>query len=270
MSKSSETTEQSDHTRTDLGAALESLGRADRLLVALDFDGTLAPFVDQPLSARALPEAVAALQRLEALPDTWIAYISGRPLSSLEVVTEADQDALLVGSHGVEVRFGADGEDLDLTADERSRLAALGSLLEEVVARDPDIRLERKPVGFGVHTRLLGAGEAREVNEAAYAAARSVGGELTVRDGKDILEFSVREANKGDGIARLREHVRATAVLFAGDDVTDEDGFAVLGEGDMGIKVGAGETSAEFRAADPEQIARLLAELAQLRASRSV
>jgi trehalose 6-phosphate phosphatase len=252
-----------------LNDAVDALSSAARLLVALDFDGTLAPFVDRPGAARVLPQAGDALKRLETLPDTWIAFISGRSMSSLERVTEADKDALLVASHGVEIRFGADGESLDITAEESDRLARLGAILEPIVATDPNIRLEPKPLGFGVHTRLLSAADARRVNEAAYAAARSVSDELTIREGKDILEFSIRDANKGYGIERLREHVGATAVLFAGDDVTDEDGFAVLGPEDCGVKVGPGDTSARFRVADPEAIAALLSRLAEARASRS-
>ncbi len=250
-----------------LDEALKRVAATDRLLLALDFDGTLAPFVDKPKAARTLPAAAAALERLERLPGTWIAYVSGRPLSSLEQVTEADEDALLIGSHGVELRFGRDGDSLDLTDSERATLAHLGKVLGEIVDSTPGTRLEIKPVGFGVHTRLLDASGAAAVNAAAYEAARGVDGDLTVRDGKDILEFSVRGANKGDGIERLREHVEASAVLFAGDDVTDEDGFAVLRSGDVGIKVGDGETAAQYRVADPEAIAALLGALADLRAA---
>ena len=251
-----------------LAEALRRIAGADRLLLALDFDGTLAPFVDRPRQARALPAAKAALDRLERMPDTWVAYVSGRPLSSLETVTEADADALLIGSHGVELRFGRDGDSLDLTADEKATLAALGERLGAIVDATPGTRLEVKPVGFGVHTRNLDPEAAARTNAAAYDAASSVDGELTVRDGKDILEFSVRGANKGDGIERLRQHVRATAVLFAGDDVTDEDGFEVLTQGDVGIKVGEGDTAAQFRVADPETIATLLGMLADARGER--
>jgi trehalose 6-phosphate phosphatase len=57
-------------------------------------------------------------------------------------------------------------------------------------------------------------------------------------------------------------------VLFAGDDVTDEDGFAVLRPeaGDLGIKVGTGETAAQFRVADERAVATLLTLLADARA----
>lgn len=252
-----------------LAGALRQFASAERVLLALDFDGTLAPFVDRPKGARMLPKAKEALDRLEAMPNTWVAYISGRPLSSLEIVTEADADALLIGSHGVEIRFGRDGVSLDLSVGEQETLQRLGDVLGALVERTEGARLETKPVGYGVHYRLVAEEDARKVVEAASAAAASVSDELTVRDGKDIIEFSVRGANKGDGIQRLREYTRATAVLFAGDDVTDEDGFAVLraGEGDIGIKVGEGATAAQYRLADEEAVATMLTLLAEARRS---
>lgn len=253
-----------------LATAVSKLAGAERLLVALDFDGTLAPFVDVPTSARALPQAKAALDRLEALPDTWVAYVSGRPLSSLEAVTEADADALLIGSHGVEIRFGRDGVSLDLTDAERATLEELGRVLGDLVESAPGTRLEVKPVGFGVHYRQLEGGAGAEVVSRAYEAAAGVSDALTIRDGKDIIEFSLRGANKGDGIQRLREYTHATAVLFAGDDVTDEDGFAVLRpeSGDLGVKVGEGDTAAQFRVADEGAIATLLTLLADARVAK--
>ncbi|UAJ81020.1 trehalose-phosphatase [Leifsonia sp. ZF2019] len=252
-----------------LAAAVRRLADADRLLIALDFDGTLAPFVDVPRGARALPEAKAALDRLEKLPDTWVAYVSGRPLESLEAVTEADADALLIGSHGVEIRFGRDGVSLDLSDEERATLERLGEALGRLVDSVPGTKLEVKPVGFGVHYRTVEGDRGPEVVRRAYEAAGAVSDALTVRDGKDIIEFSVRGANKGDGIERLREYTRATAVLFAGDDVTDEDGLRVLRpqDGDVGIKVGTGETVAQYRVADERAIATLLTLLADARTS---
>ncbi|WP_025157341.1 trehalose-phosphatase [Leifsonia aquatica] len=252
-----------------LAGAIRRLAETERLLVALDFDGTLAPFVDVPRGARALPEAKAALDRLEKLPDTWVAYVSGRPLESLEAVTEADEDALLIGSHGVEIRFGRDGVSLDLSDQERDTLARLGETLQQLVDAFPGTKLEVKPVGFGVHYRTVEGDRGPEVVRRAYDAAAAVSDALTVRDGKDIIEFSVRGADKGDGIERLREYTRASAVLFAGDDVTDEDGLRVLRprDGDVGVKVGAGETAAEYRVADERAIATLLTLLAEARAS---
>lgn len=249
-----------------LSAALDRLAATQRLLVALDFDGTVSPLVDNPGESRVLPAARAALTELERMPDTWIAFVSGRPLSGLVRVTEADDAALLVASHGVEVRLSGGAVDVDLTVDERARLAVLDSELERVVSGTPGTKLERKPVGLGLHTRGVPVEQAQAAEAAARAAAASVGGGFLERAGKNILEFAVRDANKGDGIERLRDHLGATAVLYAGDDVTDEDGFAVMRGDDMGVKVGAGDTKAGYRVADPDAVGALLARLAALRA----
>ena len=90
--------------------ALRAIAGVPRLLVALDFDGTLAPEVDSPEDARAIPAAQAAVERLLALPETRLAFISGRALGSLQHVTGATPETLLVGSHGVEYRLDADGD----------------------------------------------------------------------------------------------------------------------------------------------------------------
>ena len=79
-----------------LVAALHELASTGRLLVALDFDGTLAPEVDDPAHARALPEAREAVLRLLALPGTRVALVSGRALGSLEEVAQLPEVAGVV------------------------------------------------------------------------------------------------------------------------------------------------------------------------------
>jgi trehalose 6-phosphate phosphatase len=255
---------------TDPDAPLEELAAAPRLLVALDFDGTVAPLVDDPSTSRIAPEAAAAIARLRALPATWVAFVSGRPLSSLATLTAAGPDALLVGSHGVEVSIRGELADVGLSADERGRMSQLESELVRLVASVPHARLEHKPVGYGVHTRLVADTElVPPLQQAARAAAERIGG-FTTRVGKDIVEFSVRAVDKGDGVRLLRELLAAeqggqVAVLYAGDDVTDEDAFAVLEAGDLGVKVGEGDTRAGARVADVDAFAALLGQLGALR-----
>src|SRR3954464_7045124 len=71
-----------------LVGALRELARTRDLLVALDFDGTLAPVVNDPTRARALPEAREAVLRLLQMPRTRVAVVSGRSLESLEAVSD--------------------------------------------------------------------------------------------------------------------------------------------------------------------------------------
>ncbi|WP_420368076.1 trehalose-phosphatase [Curtobacterium sp. L1-20] len=248
-------------------AALETLAAAPRLLVALDFDGTLAPFADEPSQVGALPASWAAVLTLHRARDTEVVLVSGRPLDSLAAVSHAPAEMALVGSHGVEWRV--DGHDeAALTDDEVARVARVGAALDAVGERFPGVVIEHKPAGHGVHTRRVGSDVAAEADAAASAAAHEADPDVLERGGKDILEFAVRHVTKGDAIARLRDLHGADAVFFAGDDVTDEDAFRVLGDGDVGVKVGEGETLAAYRVADPAALTGVLKQLARARAVR--
>ena len=250
-----------------LVAALETLAAAPRLLVALDFDGTLAPFADDPSQVGALPGSWAAVLTLQRARDTEVVLVSGRPLGSLAAVSHAPEGMALIGSHGVEWRV--DGHDADaLTPDETARVARIGAALDEVGARHPGVVIEHKPAGHGVHTRRVSADEAAATNAEASRAAHDADPDVLERGGKDILEFAVRHVTKGDAIERLRALRGADAVFFAGDDVTDEDAFRVLHDGDVGVKVGEGETLATHRVADPAALTDVLKQLARARATR--
>ena len=249
----------------DLRAAVTVLARVPRLLVALDFDGTLAPHVDDPDAARPLPESQAAIDRLVSLPRTRVALISGRAIDSLERVASPAPEILLVGSHGLEQRFDEPYGGLQLTDDERALRAGLEAVLLRVAERYEGVWLEEKPAGFVIHTRLVSDELATQVQEQARVDTASLSG-LGVKSGHAVLEFAVRVATKGDGIRRLRDYVTPDAILFAGDDVTDEDAIAELEPRDLGIKVGPGHTRAGFRIGGPAEVALVLAELASLRA----
>ncbi|WP_082514980.1 trehalose-phosphatase [Yonghaparkia sp. Root332] len=254
----------------DLISALERVAEAPTLLIALDFDGTLAPLVDDPDDSRALPAARTALDALGALPGTIVALVSGRSLESLARVAEAPDDQPLVGSHGLEVRFAAADARPAVDDADAARVAALRSRLEPLVAAVPGAWIEPKPAGLAVHSRRVDDPDAvGALVEAVHAEAVAVDDALTVRDGRDVVEFAVRDATKGDGLRALVERFAPDAVLFAGDDVTDEDALAVLGPRDLGIKVGEAASSARARVADPEQLAVALAHLLRSRESFS-
>jgi trehalose 6-phosphate phosphatase len=72
----------------------------------------------------------------------------------------------------------------------------------------------------------------------------------------------VLHASKGEALTALRDELGARVVVYAGDDVTDEHAFEALGDRDVAIKVGTGETLARHRAADPQEMVEALAALA--------
>jgi trehalose 6-phosphate phosphatase len=96
------------------------------------------------------------------------------------------------------------------------------------------------------------------------AAGAQADSSLTMKPGKDVLELAVTDADKGSAVRRLATELGAAAVLYLGDDVTDEDAFRALGPDDVTVKVGEGETAARYRVADPGAVVALLGSLADL------
>lgn len=243
--------------------AIEALARTEQLLVAMDFDGTMSPLVPRAEDARALPENTSAFAALAALPRTSTALISGRALASLRLAAAPPVNTLLIGSHGAESWFGPGAPALQLSPQQRELLTTLNHLFEQVAAEHPGVTVEYKPAGVVLHTRQSNDETARH----AVAAAQRVlqAHPVEAHEGKRVLEVSVLKVDKGQGLELLRQHSSATAVLFAGDDTTDENGFLALRANDVGVKVGEGSTAARFRIASVEQTAEMLQFLLQQR-----
>ena len=242
----------------DLRHALVSAARLPRLLVTSDFDGTLAPLVNNPADARALPAATRALRALAELPDTPVALISGRSLQVLTELSGAPAGVHLIGSHGAEFDTGF-AEDIDTAL-----LATIGTTLEGVAAGHPGAMVEYKPAGVVMHVRNADAAVGAAALDAARAAAVAWPAEMT--EGKAILEFAVVTADKGTAVDILRTRENASAVVFFGDDVTDEKAFGRLRDGDIGVKVGPGDSLAAYRVDSPADVAAALVLLAAERA----
>ncbi|RKW69424.1 trehalose-phosphatase [Galactobacter caseinivorans] len=244
------------------------LARAGHLLIALDFDGTLSPFVDDPSQARPLPAAARALRELADAADTDIALISGRALESLRDVASPGPRTLLVGSHGAEhfapSEFEAEVSQAQLSNKQSKLLKKAAATLEAVAQQFEGAWVESKPAGLVLHVRMTPQEQLGAVVRAAFSGLDRLDG-VTATQGKGMIEVTVLEANKGQGLNWLREVTDASVVLFAGDDVTDEDAFKVLSPADVGIKVGTGRTAAEFSVDGPGDIAELLQLLVDVR-----
>ncbi|GGI95460.1 trehalose-phosphatase [Pseudarthrobacter scleromae] len=248
----------------ELREAIREIAGTEHLLVAMDFDGTMAPIVGHADDARPLPRSAAAFAGLAVLPRTTTALISGRALASLRAVASPPVNTLLIGSHGAEAWLGPGSTGLTLEPEQKALLAEVRAVLEDIVKEAPGTMLEDKPAGVVLHTRLA----PDDVADDAVAAARSVLQErkgVFLKDGKRVLETSVVNASKGEGVTFLRQITGATGVLFAGDDTTDEDALARLEPGDVGVKVGLDFTQAQYRVEAPVHVAELLEVLLQQR-----
>jgi len=252
--------------------ALARLAATPRLLVALDFDGTLSPLQDDPMRSRMLPAARQAVEALAVLPDTIVALVSGRSMVDLRLIAEHDDRSplWLAGSHGAE--FWEPSTGLQEPAGDAGDAALRDRLqaeAERATAHLPGVWIEPKAFGLGVHTRRADAEAAAEANRIVDAMLQAQAPQWRRRSGRDIVEYAFRHEGKDSAVAALRERTGATAVLFAGDDVTDEDALRSLHPGDLGVRVGPGETAADVTVADIPEFAALLSRLAAARASRT-
>jgi trehalose 6-phosphate phosphatase len=243
----------------DLVRALDGAATTERLLVASDFDGTLAPIVNNPADARPLPHAADALIALAALPSTTVALVSGRALRVLRELSSMPPAVHLVGSHGAEFDSGF-AHDID-----QELLARINEVLTAIAATRPGVTVEPKLASVALHVRNASPADGRDALEAARAAAGSWDAELT--EGKAVLEFAVISTDKGEAIDIIRDGDDATAVVFFGDDVTDEKAFRRMRDGDVGVKVGSGDTHAAYRVESPEDVAAALAYLLERRST---
>lgn len=234
----------------DLRDALARAALIPRLLITSDFDGTLAPIVNNPVDARPLRDAAKALVALSELPGVSTALISGRALEVLRDLSGMPAAVHLVGSHGAEFDSGF-AHPID-----HALLDTITDALQAIAASRPGATVELKPASVALHVRNAEAADAEAALDQARTASRAWDAQLT--EGKAVLEFAVITTDKGEAIEILRDEHEASAVIYFGDDVTDEKAFRRLGDGDIGVKVGPGETLAAYRVDEPEDVAAAL------------
>ncbi|MGH3355981.1 MAG: trehalose-phosphatase, partial [Nocardioidaceae bacterium] len=219
-------------------------------LVALDFDGTIAPIVADPQQARAHPGAVAALSELAGRVGR-VAIVTGRPAeTAVEYAGLRDAVGLrgmvVLGHYGLERWDAATGE---VTAppppagvDEARR--RLPDLLAAQKAQDAYV--EDKGSSLGVHTRRLPDPQDtfERLRDPLQRLADEVG--LVLEPGRLVLELRPAGVDKGGALRSLVDELGARTVVFAGDDLGDLAAFdavdALRAQGVTGLLVCSGST----------------------------
>jgi trehalose 6-phosphate phosphatase len=240
-----------------------------RLLLACDFDGTLAPIVAHAEDAELPPNARRALERLVKLPGVMLAIISGRALGDLRDRVGIGP-MLYAGNHGLEM-LGPGG--VETTAPgaglAEARLKEVVSQLTTMLQRVPGVWIEDKRLTASVHFRMAPADHHALIGQIVNTALRGIE-ELTPREGKCV--WDIRPSTRWDKGAALTLFMKQCAVpnravAFFGDDVTDRDVFAVLSEGWTGVVGDLDLPGARLRVRDPAEMAGLLAWMADVRLS---
>jgi trehalose 6-phosphate phosphatase len=200
---------------------------ASNVLVAFDYDGTLAPIVTDPARAR-MHASTARL--LRSVADCYpCAVISGRMLADLASHVEGIPLRHLTGNHGIEPW----GETQRFASRVRQWVGPLRMRLDG----EPGIRIEDKAYSVTLHYRR--AHNKRRAFQLIHDAVRPLSGARTI-DGKDTVNVVPRGApNKGVALERVRDQLGCARAIYIGDDETDEDAFAAgTSEELLSIRVG--------------------------------
>lgn len=242
-------------------AALPSLTAESALF--LDFDGTLVELAAQP-EAIVIPASLAGtLADLYVHLGGALALVSGRRLLDLDTFLAPLQLPCAV-EHGAQ-RRSAEGLVISApSADMRHALLAA----KELLAKHPALKLEQKNLALSLHYRQAPELEALCLRVMQAALQRSTGLELI--QGKCVIDLKPTGVSKGTAIAAFMAEApfSGRTPIFAGDDVTDESGFAqVQHMGGHAVKVGDGPTIARHRCANVQQLSAWL-ESVQAKATR--
>ncbi len=239
----------------------------NKIFVALDYDGTLTPIVDRPEDAIISKEMRRYVNDLAGV--CTLVVISGRDLGDVRDLVGIES-LIYAGSHGFDIS-GPQGQNISFRqGDEFLPLldkaeTSIRSLLENI----PGTSVERKKYSIAVHYRLAAEKDIPRVETIVDNSLAEHKG-LVKGSGKKVFELRPGiDWDKGKALLWIMDalefDLQSTAPVYVGDDTTDEDAFAVIGDNGIGIVVSEGKatetTAARFTLADTEEVGVFLQKL---------
>jgi trehalose 6-phosphate phosphatase len=227
-----------------------------RVLLAFDFDGTLAPIVAERDAASMRARTRELFAKVCALYPC--AVISGRSRRDVIGRLGAAHLAQVVGNHGLE-------PGMSLASFERE-VALARPRLEAILAGAQGVELEDKQYSFALHYRK--SRRKGDAKKKILAAVRALPRRMRVIAGKSVVNvLPERAPHKGDALLRLRSQLSADTAVYVGDDVTDEDIFELDDPGRLlTIRVGrSNQSKAMYYLRDQREMDRFLSLVIKLR-----
>lgn len=241
-------TDQPASTAAAVEDALGRVRRAHRLVLLLDYDGTLVPFAPRPELARPDAGLLALLRGLASRARTEVHILSGRVREPLDKWF-GDLPVGLHAEHGFWSRPAGSKEWIQVggAGTDVSWMARVGPILDQFADRVPGAFVERKTASLAWHWRSadpeFGALQANELRLHLLEILSNA--PVAVLAGERMVEVRPHAVNKGLVLSAIPAATSAASLCVAmGDGVSDEELFAAVPEGALTAKVGAGPTRA--------------------------
>ena len=240
---------------------LEQLRAPARVLIALDFDGTLAPIVPRPEDAALPAETLLILRQLASSRGVFLAIVSGRSIRDVSSRVPVP-GIVFSGNHGLETQgLGLDGQSPQ-AQQLRSKLNAISADLAAYFAGLEGIHIEDKQLSLSIHYRKVPDQWQASVISQIDTALQDFP-EFRTQPGHKVMEIvPALPINKATAVQRLLSRLRLPqrACFFAGDDIADENVFRAFPNA-VTVSVSQKITAARWIADSPADLAGLLAAL---------
>lgn len=233
------------------------LAAAQKALLMLDYDGTLAPFQIERNQAVPYPGIRERLNAIRQNTETRLVIISGRAVDVLLPLLGLNPPPEVWGCHGWE-HFTADGQSPEVFLPELAQ-TGLNNARLWIIDQELSDFCENKPASLAIHWRGLSSDQINELHDRVQAGWQSIASvhKLEIHPFNGGLELRCPGRDKGTAIVSILEKVGPEVpVAFLGDDITDEDGFAVVKNRGIGVLVSneVRQTKATLQISPPTEL----------------
>lgn len=245
----------------DLDLFFAALKRAKQSALLLDYDGTLAPFKAQRDQAVPYAGVRECLNKMLHISQTRLVIVSGRGIEEILSLLSLERSPEVYGLHGGERRH-ADGTVQTAKLSE-SVLAGLAKTDQWADKNELDSNYERKAISRAFHWRGLSDREATAIRALVleYWSKSCADYGLVLDEFDGGLELKAADVDKGQAVRQvLHELGKGAVAAYLGDDRTDEDAFAALGENNLKVLIRpeSRPTKADLWLKPPEELIEFL------------
>jgi trehalose-phosphatase len=221
------------------------------ILLLLDFDGTLCPIVNHPDLVEVDKDMLSLLNKLNKTESIVLGFVSGRPISDVKNQLKL-KEVYYVGNHGLELKKPK-SRKIEILAEDRIRkslflMRDVAKKLKKAIEPYEGVWLEDKKYSLTLHYRMANKKNALIAKKIFTEVVSALESKQLVRVTRGKKVFEVRppyKQNKGTAVLKLKKLYlkKSPLLIYAGDDVTDEDVFRNLSSDDLGIHVGGNKNS---------------------------
>jgi len=252
------------HSHKDIDTMIARLRNTEKLLLLLDYDGTLVPFASSPELAAPDFELKKLLMNLSHREGTCVHVISGRSKETIDRWL-GDLPIGLHAEHGLWSRMASSASWEMMTIEHGSLPESVKIAMDDITLKTPGSLVETKSIGMAWHWRMvepeLGLIRSQELWD--RLETELIEDQVDLLKGDKVMEVRPHGVHKGRAVERIlaASQTSFTAVVAMGDDSTDNDMFRALPSDGISIAVGSNLSIAKYRIANPKVVRDILKKL---------